>query len=77
MKEDEVQFRDALMMLRSRETYHNQADYSITTDETKLRKLFDDIDFGENGRMNEGVNEGQAISTTVNLWQLAQQEKKV
>ena len=36
-------------MLRSRETYHNQGDYSITTDETKLRKLFDDIDFGENG----------------------------
>ena len=36
-------------MLRSRETYYNQGDYSITTDEAKLRKLFNDIDVGENG----------------------------
>lgn len=45
----ERQFRDALQTLRLHETFKDHSDYSITTDETKLRQLFNDIDFGENG----------------------------
>ena len=48
-----TQFRDALMTLRTSEQFSNNASlFSITTDETKLRQLFHDIDFDDCGYIN-------------------------
>lgn len=48
-----IQFRDALMTLRDKETFAKNTDiFAITTDETKLRKLFDSMDFDQRGYIN-------------------------
>ena len=48
-----TQFRDALMTLREKETIcKNQDLFVITTDETKLRELFDSLDFDRRGCIN-------------------------
>ena len=48
-----LQFRDALMTLRDRETFAKNTDiFAITTDETKLRQLFDSMDFDKRGYIN-------------------------
>lgn len=47
------EFRDALMALRDKETFAKNKDlFSITTDEKKLRQLFDSMDFDQQGRIN-------------------------
>ena len=48
-----LQFRDALMTLRDKETFAKNTDiFAITTDETKLRQLFDSMDFDKRGYIN-------------------------
>ena len=48
-----LQFRDALMTLRDKETFAKNTDiFAITTDETKVRQLFDSMDFDKRGYIN-------------------------
>lgn len=50
LRQAEQQFRDALLTLRSQETNGKDTHlFEITTDETKLRQLFNSIDFGACG----------------------------
>ncbi|KAK8791666.1 hypothetical protein WA588_001977, partial [Blastocystis sp. NMH] len=46
------EFKEAMMSLRTNEGGPNQTVFSITTDEAKLRKLFDDIDFEHCGHIH-------------------------